>query len=320
MRIFSDSRIRPTLYTVNVGLPEDGKSITQDRVIENLGLLGTKHIIEAAPGSDHGLQLALAPSEPEPDKTGDPPVYELRCCTLVMDEARTLLSKLGIHGSALGPTLCQLWGKDQAASPIKSGMMEINARMSLLGALACQDRAEFAELFAAETMGGLYSRVIVAPGPTGWKWSARWRPQVVFRRPPTRPIHVPDSVYNTVEAWRDAAPEGRICEIAYRVALISAAANHDAEITPECIQAALRFASGRSALSPSTAPPTHKTRTQKSPERCSTPSRRRGRRRSKTATKQAACTGRNSSAHTTGAVNSAPLTSPASSVPCSTTE
>ena len=245
MRIFSDSRIRPTLYTVTIGPPEDGKSITQDRLIESLGLLGTKHIVEATPGSDRGLQLALTPPEPEPDKTGAPPVYELRCCTLVMDEARTLFSKLGIHGSALAPTLCQLWGKDQAASPVKGGMMAINARLSLMGALACHDRDEFAEFFTAETTGGLYSRMVIAPGPNGWKWSAKWQPKVVFRRPSTKPIHVPDFVYNTVEDWRDSAPEGRkrgrICEIVYRTALISASINGDTEITPACIAAAIAF-------------------------------------------------------------------------------
>ena len=123
--------------------------------------------------------------------------------------------------------------------------MAINARLSLMGALACHDRDEFTEFFTAETTGGLYSRMVIAPGPTGWKWSAKWQPKVVFRRPSTKPIHVPDSVYNTVEAWRDSAPEGRkrgrICEIVYRTALISASINGDTEITPACIAAAIAF-------------------------------------------------------------------------------
>jgi hypothetical protein len=87
--------------------------------------------------------------------------------------------------------------------------------------------------------------MVIAPGPNGWKWSAKWQPKVVFRRPSTKPIHVPDFVYNTVEDWRDSAPEGRkrgrICEIVYRTALISASINGDTEITPACIAAAIAF-------------------------------------------------------------------------------
>ena len=93
-------------------------------------------------------------------------------------------------------------------------------------------------------MGGLYSRCLICPGPAGWKWSSLWRPKVVLRRPKTRSVTVPDAIVHMAEDWRDAEPakkRGRLAEIALRVALITSSANHDDEVTAECMQAAIFF-------------------------------------------------------------------------------
>jgi hypothetical protein len=163
-----------------------------------------------------------------------------------MDEMRIFMTKLAYQGSTLGPLACSLWSKDEASSPTKNGMCEIYARINILGAIACDGPDEFSDLFAAETMNGLYTRMIICPGPSGWKWDFDWEPTTECRKPGV--VDVPSSATKARAAWIEAGTDsqkkmrGRLGEIAMRVALISASANHDTTITEECMQAALRFA------------------------------------------------------------------------------
>jgi hypothetical protein len=153
------------------------------------------------------------------------------------------MSKIGIQGSSLAPTLCTLWYQDRAGSADKTGLHEVYARLNILGALACKDRDEFSQLFGAETLAGLYSRIILAPGPSNWRWDQMWKPSGETRKPGV--VEITRDVFTAKDAWRDERPDvkrGRIGEMALRVAVISASANWDRTITPECLAAALRFA------------------------------------------------------------------------------
>jgi hypothetical protein len=240
--------IRPTLYTFLIGPPQDGKSLTYKRALRSMGMERSPNIYKGVPASDRGLEEILAPVIPEGTKKGEPYDRELKTWTIVMDEAGTLLNKMAIQGSSLSTALTHLWDEDEDASAIKGHKCDIYARLSMLGGLACKDRDQFSLLMGAVTMGGFYSRLIVCPGPTGWKFTQKWRPNVVIRHPSV--VTISDADIDVFEDWRDEFDDvkdvdkkrGRIVEIAERVALISAAANHDKTLTPECIQAALRFA------------------------------------------------------------------------------
>ena len=240
------SVIRPTLYCDLVGPPEDGKSLSYKRAMKTLGMEHSINIFRGVPGSDRGLEEILAQPLPAEHKKGDPIIREMTRKCIVMDEALTLLSKMSIQGSglALSTALTHLWDEDEESGGVKKDPWTIFARISMLGALACKDRTDFSRTMGVTTLGGYFSRLLICPGPNGWKYTQTWRPTLAIRHPST--VTISDDNIFEFEAWRDDPPEGvkrgRICEIAERIALISASLNHDKVLTPECIQAALRFA------------------------------------------------------------------------------
>lgn len=232
--------VRPTLYSILLGRVGEGKSVMIDRALGSL-TLAPNSLKSIIPASDKGLQKIFpAPEAPEADLMNTPTVL------LHSDEAIITFKKIAIGGSTLAPTFCTLYYKDEAGSADKTGEYKISVRLNMLGAVPCDSVEDFTAVFGAELLAGLYSRMIICPGPEeDWRWDRRWRPNSV-QRIPTKVIF-PDFAHAACDAWEAAGKalglrRGRLADIARRVALISASANGDKTITPECITAALKFA------------------------------------------------------------------------------
>ena len=228
---------RPTLYTALIGQVSDGKSQCVERARDTLALPGDC-IKYTTLGSDKGLSKLFGGT----DKKGDP--VELKPYVLIQDELRALMSKAAIQNSALPATLCTLWNQDEAGSADKAGDHTVNVRLSILGSLKISDTTEFSNVFGAETQGGLYDRFLFAPGPTvPWNLEMRWRPEPEYQFRPSCGVVVPDWCWTELNKWKAVAPttRRRLGELAMRVAIISASANQDHQVTRAGLQAAFRM-------------------------------------------------------------------------------
>jgi hypothetical protein len=247
-RIDGDNRvIRPTLYTALIGAVHGGKSETINRAIESFVWL-TDTVKVTTPGSDRGL-INIFGGRVDKKKAGEanaePPKPKTHL--LALDEFRDMLNKANINGSSLPATLCSLFYKNEAGAADKNGEHKCLVRLNILGGLKANDSEEFAEVFGAETTAGLYDRMIFGIAPSGWKRNM-WEPAELLGRMPSGP-RVTDEIYDQMSEWRDAEKgRGRLAEIALRIGYITAAANHDKEITKKGMRCALEFAEWQEAI------------------------------------------------------------------------
>jgi hypothetical protein len=258
-----DPKIHPTVYVALLGNVEDGKSVTMKRTRQVLGL--TPDDVFPAPNSDRGLISAfrVTPDGIALDKKEAPgPLFG---GVIVADEMRELMSKMAIKGATLSQRFCELWSTDKLTAADKFGVQSMKARVSLLGNLKIKDRDEFPILFAGNTQDGFFSRMILAPGPKNWDFDWQWEPPapepcvegdlsdysaVMAYKPyprPAGPVTVIAAAYAQLDEWKKAHRDkgvkaGRFGEIALRVAVITASANGDSQVSAECINAALAFA------------------------------------------------------------------------------
>ena len=217
--------VRGTLYVALLGPVGQGKSIAMERAMEALQVPENR-IDSHVHGSERGF------IKYHEDKVGSEPVL------LLQDEFLTMMQKCGIDHSGLAPTLCQLWSRDKASASDKRGEESCSVRLSLLGNLACNDGAEFAEIFAKGTNKGLADRFVFGLGEP-----VRYRPVAIERQlihPST--CKIPGWCYDRVHEWAGPIIERRrLGENILRVTLISACMNRDFEITDAGFTAALRF-------------------------------------------------------------------------------
>jgi hypothetical protein len=248
----ADEQVHPTLYVALLGGVGQGKSLTMERARKSLRY-HHDWIRRTTPASDRGLFKMFTP----PGKPGEQ--RELTNVTLLQDELKNTMAKINIQGSSLATTLCTLWSYDEAGVADKGGDNTIHVRLSILGNLKAKDPEDFRKSFGSETLDGLYDRFVLCPGPTDWEPDFEWSQESELRAPSQ--VHVPAAAWQMLKEWRKAAEEGvvrhRLGEIALRVAVISASANHDTEVTAPCMAAALRFAEWqervRAIYTPSTA-------------------------------------------------------------------
>ncbi|MCU1247066.1 MAG: hypothetical protein JWQ49_95 [Edaphobacter sp.] len=252
--------VYPTVYVALLGGVGKGKSLTMKRAHRSLRY-HHNWVEKKTPASDRGLiKMFMPATKPAKDAPQEPAIN----CTLMLDELKNMMNKVNIQGSSLSTTLCTLWSEDSAGVSDVKGASTVNVRLSLLGNLKSKDPEDFRKSFCSESLGGLYDRFIFCPGPTDWEPDYNWDQITEFRAPTQVTVKrpgLPSLAYQMLSAWRKASAEGsergRIGEIAIRVALISAAANHDSEITEPCMAAALRFAEWqervRSIYTPSSA-------------------------------------------------------------------
>ena len=233
-----DFPVRPTLYACLLGGPGDGKSVTISRA-KSILAPSPEHVRTSTPASDRGLVCRINRSTGQaPDGT--------QGVVLILDELCDLLAKVNIQGSSLAPIFCKLFYEDVGGSADKTGLHEVNVRLSLIGALAVRDPTEFQALLGSGTTAGLYDRFVFAPGPKAWTWDRYWRaPDMLPRLPRATSMARPQ--HDRLTRWAEDKKAqgvilGRLVELAIRVALISASANHEDEVSDACITAAIHFA------------------------------------------------------------------------------
>jgi hypothetical protein len=262
--------VRPTIFAALMGGAGDGKSTTMDRAEAILGY--TDDNVQRCMGvSERGILSLFRRGL----KRGEDPEV-LGAAPLVIDEMVAFLAKMDIQNSTLQQLLNTLYYKDRVGVADKAGLCEMWARVSLLGCLKVDDADEFRERFGGRSQDGFYSRLILAPLPPDWKWDFTWRP-TVHRVPteaaqmadlldkeagqslaytetgapatllPARAVAMPDARFRQAAAWEQAHKDngvkaGRLTEIAQRIALITASANGEAEVSEDCMAAALCFA------------------------------------------------------------------------------
>jgi hypothetical protein len=205
---------------------------------------------DVVPGSDRGLFKIFQRGKGEPEPDIESPDTFL----LVQDEFKSTLNKLNIQGSSLAPTLCTLWYKNSAGSSDKTGSHEMIAKLNILGGLPVEDEASFGEYFGSETTNGLYTRFVYGVGPSQWNWTfTGWKAKPEVNRVPSK-VHVPAFVEKVRQDWiaegrlAGKKSRGRLGEIALRVAVISASANHDTTLSMDCLKAAFAFAEWQESI------------------------------------------------------------------------
>jgi hypothetical protein len=240
--------IRGTLYTALLGPPHCGKSETIDRALAIIRYPEENTAKRTVPGSDRGL-INIFGGKAKGDKKNDPNAVPVHLQTakprlLVQDELANTLSKACIQNSSLPATLCSLFYKDEAGASDKTGEHIALMKLSILGALKCDDPEDFTEVFGKRTTGGLYDRFLFCIGDKDWKYG-KWmqRPAEPDFRGPGLAVVTPEAE-RMCDEWVASNDKlhARLGELAMRIAYISASANHDKVITVPCIQAALVFA------------------------------------------------------------------------------
>lgn len=246
-------RHRPTAYTVLLGPAGNGKSNTFTRMMEVMGI-DPRSVPVTTPGSERGLIKIFESTN------------ELKSplpATLVIDEMRAVLKKMAIQGSALEQAFCDLWSRDSYSVADKKGTDSMYVRLSLIGNVKIENQAEFTTVFGAESAGGFADRLIYAPPAPYWEFDLKWKappiddgsveidgelfPATQIKTRRGRSTTMPDSRLDQVIDWQRkmkglGVNPGRLTEIALRVAMITASANGDEEVTEEGMAAALAFA------------------------------------------------------------------------------
>jgi hypothetical protein len=222
-----DHNVRSNIYEVNLGDVGMGKTACLDAAVKSV-LLPIDTVMDETPSSDRGLANMLSHEEPLPR-------------LLSSDEFRSVMGKCAIKGSTLPQMINTLWNKDKSGVSDKKGKQTCYAKLSVVGNVACKDPAEFATLFGAATVSGMYDRFVY-----GYATKAvRFRPEPVntemFNN--LKPVRIPAWAWEAKDAWMDLDPEPRrrLGEHVLRVALVTAAVNGDREVTKACLEAAFRL-------------------------------------------------------------------------------
>jgi hypothetical protein len=230
----SVSGTRSSLYVANIGPIGSAKTEAINRARKTIAWENDKMIVDGVPGSDRGLYKLLA-------DTGE-------SCLLVCDELINLMSKLKIEGSTLSAVLNTLWNHDKAGGATKQGVEQIEVKLSIVGGLVCNDPVDFQKVFGKTTTQGLTRRFIFgATNETDWCYM----PKLISPdpQPMSYSVSIPDWCWGELHNWgKQTQGRQQMKEPAMRIALVTSFANHDEAITPESMQAALRFMEWQEAI------------------------------------------------------------------------
>jgi hypothetical protein len=240
--------VRGNLYGCLIGPAGTGKSRTIDRALEKFEYQYPFTIKRKYPGSEHGLTLIL-----EGMKVKDMTAID-RAMTkpflLVQDEFRNMFAKSNIDNSALPYMLNDLFYHDEFETTNQKGSMACRPKLSIIGGLTCANAEEFADVFGKATTSGMYDRFIYGVAPTKFVWDDTWEKNVIPEKREPKSVRMTDEAYAMKHAWVAENPEhrGRLGELALRVALVSASANHDHKVGEDCMGAALEFMTWQEAI------------------------------------------------------------------------
>jgi hypothetical protein len=236
--------VRVNLYVGLLAVVNGGKNQAIERALRSLRV-PKANVKRTVPVSDRGLIKLLR---------------DLPKALLVNNEMRDVFNKTHVQNSTLASTFCGLWDTNEAGAADRSGTEEVSCRLSWVGGIPIKLDApdESVGMFGRETGNGLYSRMIF--GYTAKKFNYRpWTPQHIpgeslFISTGDGPLDTapeptgPELVWSAeaeemIESWNlDDEQLGRYKFNLRRVAVLSALANGDIVITPECAAAALEFA------------------------------------------------------------------------------
>jgi hypothetical protein len=148
--------------------------------------------------------------------------------------------------------LCEVWDTGMWECSTAAVTQKCDCRLSWVGGIPVKKSVpeEFGAAFGSKAGRGLMSRMILGYSPKQFRWNRHWKPlpEIVTASedfldylPPciTNVTPEPDAIY---EAWSSPVDEdGRMKQNLMRVSLISAMANNETVVTPECMKAACRF-------------------------------------------------------------------------------
>jgi hypothetical protein len=246
-RKFVCNNVMPNLYALLLSPPHGGKTVVMRRAAQSIAI--QEDIIKKSNlASDRGIYKLFNPVEKkkkdgEAEDTGLP--KETKSHLLFSREFKDTMNKLNMSGSSLGPVLCDLWDDFEAGTADKFGAVSVNVCLNILGGLPVENTGDFSRHFGNNTSGGFYDRFIYAPIHKGWEWNHEWVPKSDVRYPKD-PVRVPSYCYQMAKAWKNRGlyedvDRDRLAEIALRLAVIWTAANHEAEVSKECMDCALLF-------------------------------------------------------------------------------
>lgn len=177
------SPFRPTLYTALMGPVASGKSQAIEQAAAALGV-GSPILCDMKAGSAEGLAPML-------DASGAPRV-------LCPDELGHLLDKAKIEGASFPRVLNTLYYHTHEQLVIAKGKtVAFNCRLSVIGGVVEED---FANVFGASTIHGLYSRMIFGLCPEPWQYLYRPPEEAAEETHPT-PVAVDSDVWDARDEW-----------------------------------------------------------------------------------------------------------------------
>jgi hypothetical protein len=182
------------------------------------------------------------------------------------NEMRGTLKKAAIEGSVLADMLCEVWDSGQWECSDKTGSQACDCRLSWIGGIPVKDDSpeEFADAFGRETSNGLMSRMLLGYAASEkFDGSKPWSHEVPIGIQSTcydpglmddlvSPM-VPTERYQKVESLDPAAQrlytawvnlvdiDGRLKYNLMKIALLTASANLDSEVSVGCMEAAIAF-------------------------------------------------------------------------------
>jgi hypothetical protein len=255
--------VRVNLYAALIARKGGGKNTAIKRARESLGI-GSDVCSKFAAGGDTQLCLAL----------GDRPKFNERGrrqgkdrepgpgkMLLLNNEISEMLKKSGIDASTLADRLCDFFDDNEFQKMVKAEVVTVNCRISWLGGVpaTAEEPDRFRELFGAATNDGLYQRFIFGYGGDKKFNYRKWEPP-----PPTsrrnldleeglaRDYHgctLVRSIHRDAEAlkqkWITPLEENegnaRLDFLLLKVAVLTASANGEEEVSLECMRSAIAF-------------------------------------------------------------------------------
>jgi hypothetical protein len=237
VRVPMSARSRCNLYVAMIGESGFGKTASVER---GARLLSTELMGEEA-NSGEGLVRLLEP-------------YKGRQCLLWQEELCKLFAKARVENSSILPILNKLWGVDTYTGFTKKDQTSVNTRLTLVGGLPTSD---FGIAFGAESVGGVYRRMLFADQPPDikphlWRdpleYEPVWTPPTIVEGDPheeqerlliSRPVsvHIAKSVWDERDRWaKDVEPH--LIEPVLRAAVIAASFDGRRELTADHLEPA----------------------------------------------------------------------------------
>jgi hypothetical protein len=255
--------VRINLYTALVARKGGGKNTAIRRARESLWI-APESCSKFAAGGDTQLCVALGDRPKVNEKgTRDGRRREPgpRKMLLLNNEISEMLKKSGIDASTLADRLCDFYDDNEFQKMVRGEMVRVDCRISWLGGIPAtvEEPDRFRELFGAATNDGLYERFVFGyEGGRRFKYG-RWEP------PPPPPhenrdldediatgVHgctLVQSVRPGALALKDewvSPREGgegntRLEFLLLKVAILTASANDEEEVSVPCMRAAIAF-------------------------------------------------------------------------------